>query len=163
LAQRYQDELVDDAIEVVARLHQLGKTVHIISGGLRLPIIELGRKLGIQAENIHAVDIEFDDTGHYIGFNPESILACHGGKARVCSTLIKQGERNVLIGDGVTDLEVLDIGISVIGFGGVARREEVVKRATAYTNGPGLAEVLDIILTPEELEKTCQTVRSETS
>lgn len=150
LAQRYQDELVNDAIEVIDRLHEMHKSVHIISGGLRLPIIELGKVLGIKAENIHAVDIDFNDAGHYIGFDQTAALACNGGKARICSTISKQNDNNVLIGDGVTDLEAQDVGVTVIGFGGVTRREEVVRRAAAYIEGPGLSEVLDIILTSEE-------------
>lgn len=153
LAQRYQDELVDDAIEVIAKLQQLGKDVHIISGGLRQPIIELGVLLGIAAENIHAVDISFDAEDNYEGFDQTTALACNGGKAKVCELLAKPDQRNVLIGDGVTDLEAIDVGVVVIGFGGVARRQEVVKRAAVFVDGPGLSGVLDVILTPEEKTK----------
>ncbi|HFD12875.1 MAG TPA: haloacid dehalogenase [Crenotrichaceae bacterium] len=154
LAQRYQDEIVDDAVAVVSRLQQLGKKIHIISGGLRLPILELGQFLGINQENIHAVDINFDDTGHYQGFDCSTPLACNGGKAKICAALEKAGDRNVLIGDGVTDLEAQDVGVVVIGFGGVARRDEVIKRSAAYIEGPGLSGLLDIMLTVEEKSQT---------
>lgn len=150
LAQRYQDELVDDAIEVIAKLQQLGKDVHIISGGLRQPIIELGALLGIKPENVHAVDISFDADDNYNGFDQTNVLASNGGKAKVCEMLTKADDRNVLIGDGVTDLEAIDVGVVVIGFGGVARREEVIKRAAFFVDGPGLSGILEVILTPEE-------------
>ncbi len=153
LGQRYKDELVHDAIEVIAKLHSLGKNVHIISGGLRLPIIQLGVLLGIEPANIHAVDISFDSDGRYNGFERTTALACNGGKAIVCEKLANVDDRNVLVGDGVTDLEAIEVGVVVIGFGGVARREEVVKRAAAYIDGPGLTGVLDVILTAEEKEK----------
>jgi phosphoserine phosphatase len=153
LSQRYQEELVDDAIEVIAKLQQLGKQVHIISGGLRQPIIEMGAVLGIKAENIHAVEISFDDSDHYAGFEQTSTLACNGGKAKVCESLAKANDRNVLVGDGVTDLEANEVGVIVIGFGGVVRREEVVKRAAVFVDGPGLSDVLEVILTPEEKTK----------
>ena len=153
LAQRYQEELVDDALEVITKLQQLGKDVHIISGGLRQPILELGAVLGIKPENIHAVDISFDANDNYNGFDQTSVLAANGGKAKACEMLAKTDDRNVLIGDGVTDLEAIDAGVVVIGFGGVERREEVVKRAAAFIEGPGLSGILEVILTPEEKTK----------
>lgn len=153
LAQRYQQELVADAVQVVETLLQLGKQVHIISGGLRQAIIPLGKHLGIAEQNIHAVDIQFKDNGDYAGFDVESVLAENGGKAKVAQTLLTDGQRCALIGDGVTDLEVDELGVVVIGFGGVVRREEVVRKAAVFVDGPGLSEALTIILTPEEKEK----------
>ena len=135
------------------KLQQLGKQVHIISGGLRQPIITMGAVLGIKAKNIHAVEISFDDNDHYAGFEQTSTLACNGGKAKVCGLLAKKNDRNVLVGDGVTDLEASEVGVVVIGFGGVVRREEVVKRAAVFVDGPGLSDVLEVILTPEEKTK----------
>ncbi len=153
LAQRYQEEVVDHALDVIAKLHQLGKDVHIISGGLRQPIIELGALLEIKSENIHAVDINFDEDDNYNGFDQTNVLAANGGKAKVCKMLAKANDRNVLIGDGVTDLEAIDVGVVVIGFGGVVRREEVVKRAAFFVDGPDFSDILEVILTPEEKTK----------
>ncbi|MCH9699227.1 MAG: HAD-IB family phosphatase [Gammaproteobacteria bacterium] len=153
LALRYQDALLDDAVESVNKLHQLGKRVHVISGGLRLPIIELGKVLGIPADNIHAVDIRFDEHNGYGGFDRNTPLACNGGKAKICQLLANAGEQNVLIGDGVTDLEAQQVDVFVVGFGGVVKRAEVVKRASTYVDGPGLLDVLDVILTSEEINR----------
>ncbi len=148
LRQRYLDEMVAGAEEVVGTLLDRGHEVHIVSGGLRQAVLAVGRFLGIPEANIHAVDIRFDEAGQYAGFDQASPLARAGGKAVVCKQLLDEFSgpiRPVLIGDGMTDLEAADAGVQVIGFGGVARREAMVQEASFFVEGPSLTGVLDYL------------------
>jgi phosphoserine phosphatase len=141
---------VTGAAEVVAVLQRSGRQVHIVSGGLKPAVLYLARHLGIPAAQVHAVDLVFDAAGGYLGYDETSPLARGGGKAEICRRLgLKPGEA-VLVGDGVTDLEAAEAGVTVIGFGGVARREAMARRASVYVEGPSLLPVLDVILTPLE-------------
>src|SRR5262249_12675474 len=61
IEQLYWDALVPDAREVIAALLYLGKQVYIISGGLAAPVRGFGARLGVPAENIRAVELEFNE------------------------------------------------------------------------------------------------------
>lgn len=150
VSQRYLEEMVEGAEELVAELIKQGKEVHIISGGLRHAVLKVGELLKIPDTQIHAVDIFFDEAGNYAGFDQESPLARAGGKAEVCRQILGDdfeagGSKAALIGDGITDLEAAEAGVYVIGFGGVARREAVVQGASAYIDGPGLSAALALL------------------
>jgi phosphoserine phosphatase len=137
----------------VEALHSLGKQVHIISAGIRQAVLKLGQALAIPEARIHAVELCFDNRGRYAGFDAESPLARSGGKAAVCQQALANGLSAALIGDGVTDLEAASVGVFVVGFGGVARREAVVRGADIFVAGPSLRAVLDVILSAEEQER----------
>lgn len=141
---------VPGAGEVVTALQRSGRQVHIVSGGLKPAVLSLGVHLGIPVARVHAVDVFFDAAGGYAGFDEASPLTRSGGKAEICRWLMLKPGEAVLVGDGVTDLEAADAGVAVIGFGGVARREAMARRASVYVDGPSLLPVLDVILTPQE-------------
>ncbi len=146
VSQRYLDQMVEGAVEVVSELIKQGKEVHIISGGLRQAVLSVGKLLKIPDDHVHAVDIFFDEKGSYAGFDQQSPLARAGGKAEVCRKVISPENKSAaLIGDGITDLEAAQAGVYVIGFGGVARREAVVQGASAYVDGPALTQVLELL------------------
>jgi phosphoserine phosphatase len=65
LAQQYIAEIVDGVTAVFATLQAQGKTVHIISGGLRQAILPLAAFLNVPDNCVHAVDIYFNDDGSY--------------------------------------------------------------------------------------------------
>ncbi len=145
LSHRYVDQMVDGATEVVDELMKQGLEVHIVSGGLRQAVLNVGKFLGVPDDQVHAVDIFFDEEGSYAGFDQQSPLARAGGKAEICRKVLSGKVRAALIGDGITDLEAAEAGVYVIGFGGVARREAVEQGASAYVDGPALTAVLDLL------------------
>jgi phosphoserine phosphatase len=146
LGQRYVDELVGGARETVAAVQLAGGAVHIISGGLRQPILVLANALGIPAAHVHAVDVHFDRAGCYAGFDTASPLARSGGKATVCRTIAAGGSSLAMVGDGVTDLEAREAGAFVVGFGGVIARPVVVAGADVFIAGPSLTDTLAVLL-----------------
>lgn len=151
LGRRYVETIVPGAQEVVLALKVLGKSVHIVSGGLRPAVLELAHALGVDAACVHAVGVRFDAAGHYAGYDTDSPLARSGGKAELCARVLEREPRPAaFVGDGVTDLEARQAGLYVVGFGGVVLREEVRRRADAFCPGPGLVPVLGFLLAEDE-------------
>lgn len=145
VADLYISEIVDGVKDVFSALLTQGKTVHIISGGLRQAILPLAAYLGLPENHVHAVDIYFDDAGNYLGFDQTSPLARTGGKSVVVGEL-KNEASLVMIGDGKTDLEAKQAGAYVIGFGGVVDRAIVRESADFYSSEASLHFVLDHVL-----------------
>ena len=153
LGSRYRQTLVPGAIEVVAALRLLGKNLYIVSGGLRPAVIDLAEALGIPAERVHAVALSLDEDGNYLGLAGESPLTRAGGKAEVCRRVLGGREAAaVFVGDGVTDLEAGKVCGTMIGFGGVTRREVVRRGADLFVEGPSLTALLELLVTDEERE-----------
>lgn len=151
VGERYIAEIVPGARETIARLQALGKSVHVISGGLYQPVLALALALGVPSTQVHAVAVMVDSEGSYAGFDVGSPLARKGGKAMVCRDLAHRHGRIALVGDGVTDLEARDGGAAVIGFGGVVARPLVKAGADVFVADANLTAVLPYLLTQAEL------------
>ncbi|MDQ7091510.1 MAG: HAD-IB family phosphatase [Methylococcales bacterium] len=145
LADLYISEMVDGVEEVFKTLHEQGKQIHIISGGLRQAILPLAAHLNVSEDHVHAVDVSFHEDGRYQTFNQQSPLARTGGKAEICQQINADPENMVLIGDGKTDLEAQHVGVKVIGFGGVMRREIVEQQADFYVTDKNITAILKFI------------------
>lgn len=146
LANLYIQEMVDGVRETVKTLLENGKQVHIVSGGLRQAILPLAELLGVAEENVHAVDVMFDENGDYQDFLRQSPLAMSGGKARICRRLRMRFSSLAMVGDGKTDLEAKEAGAYMIGFGGVVRRPLVEQQADCFVGEPSLTAVLPYLL-----------------
>lgn len=146
LGDLYIAQIVEGVEEVFQTLQQQHKQVHIVSGGLRQAILPLAKFLNLPESQVHAVDIYFNEDGSYRNFNQDSPLAKTGGKAVICQQLSLQPESMVMIGDGKTDLEARQVGVTVIGFGGVVERKIVAEQADFYVNHTSLVSVLAYIL-----------------
>lgn len=146
LADLYIQEMVDGVQETIKALLEQGTQVHIISGGLRQAILPLARHLGLREDQVHAVDVLFDEQGDYQDFSRHSALAMSGGKARVCRRLRMRFPSLAMVGDGKTDLEAKEAGAYMIGFGGVVRRSLVEEQADCYVSDSSLVAVLPYLL-----------------
>ncbi len=146
LAELYIAQMVEGVGETVKTLLDNGKQVHIISGGLRQAILPLAALLGIPEDNVHAVDVEFDDSGRYVDFARHSPLAVSGGKARICRRLRMVHSSLVMVGDGKTDLEAKEAGAYMIGFGGVVKRHLVEEQADVFVSDSSLTAILPYVL-----------------
>ncbi len=144
LGERYVATLVPGVRELVAALAAEGREVHIVSGGLRQPVVVLAEALGLPADRVHAVTVDLDELGRYRGWDREAPTARSGGKAEVVARLAA-GRPVVMVGDGITDLETQAAGARVIGFGGVAVRAAVREGADAWVAGPSLLPVGAIV------------------
>jgi phosphoserine phosphatase len=142
LGDLYIQEMVDGVKEVFATLIGQGKEVHIISGGLRQAILPLASVLHVPEHHVHAVDIYFNADGSYANFDENAPLARSGGKHEICTQLLNGKSSLVLIGDGKTDMEAKQPGVTVIGFGGVCDRAVVRELADRFVEDANLSAVL---------------------
>ena len=145
VADLYIREIVDGAKEVFSSLLAQGREVHIISGGLRQAILPLAGVLGVLDNHVHAVDIQFNDDGSYKGYDERSPLARSGGKHEICQRLLNGKQSLVLIGDGKTDMEAKQPGVTVIGFGGVCSRAVVKELADKFVDDANLTPILSLL------------------
>lgn len=148
----YKERAVPDAKEVVDALHFLGKRVGIVSGGLLPPVQALARHLGIAFEHVVAVPLQFHADGRYAGFDRTCPLWRNGGKIEVLRAFAPALRPLAFVGDGVTDLETQGVAADLfVGFGGVVPRPAVKAKAETFVDGPGLAGLLPLVLTSNEL------------
>ena len=150
---------------MIAVLQHLGHEVYIISGGLEEPVREFGISLGVSADHIRAVGVEYDELvgawwshhqgqeAHYLDHS-RGALAMSEGKAEIVHELL--GGRpgtSLLVGDGTSDLlagEAVDL---FVGFGGVAARPKVEAGAPVFVRSPGLAPILPLAAGPSAMSR----------
>lgn len=148
LARQYVERLVPDAAAVVLALRTEGIRVRIVSGGLLPAVLAVADALNIAHDDVAAVDIRFDRSGAYAGFDEESPLARSGGKCDVLAAW-KAGaadDRTMLVGDGATDAEAAEVVDLFIAYAGVAERAAVIDAADAVIRSASLAPVLPLAL-----------------
>jgi phosphoserine phosphatase len=141
LGREYVDGLVPDARETVAALLWLGKTVRVLSGGLRPPVEAVAAALGILAGDVAAVGIDFAEDGSYAGFERASPLARSGGKPVVLADW-DLPRPALLVGDGATDLEARPAVDAFAAYMGVAFRPAVAAGADVVVASESLAPIL---------------------
>ncbi|HEX9937757.1 MAG TPA: HAD-IB family phosphatase [Longimicrobium sp.] len=141
VGREYVAALLPDAREVVAALRWLGKTVRIVSGGLRPPVEHVARELGLATADVAAVEIEFGADGAYRGFDSASPLARSGGKEGVIGAW-NLPRPALLVGDGHTDLEARPAVDAFVAYMGVVWRPAVAEGADFLLRGLSLAPVL---------------------
>ncbi len=129
LGEEYVRTIMEGAHEAVSALREAGVHVIIVSGGIREAVAVLGRSLAVPDQDIHAVALQFTQSGEYAGFDAESPLARSGGKPLLVRGL--DLARPVLaVGDGITDAELRTVNPpaadALAAFTGVATRAPVV-------------------------------------
>ena len=132
IAAKYIATIEPDATEALGRIRAAGWQIAIVSGGFTEAILPLAKVLGI--ERVYAVELYFDTTGKYTGFNENSPTARARGKNVVTQMLRKEfnAREVVMVGDGASDLEVKGDADRFIGFGRYADRPKVRAGADAF-------------------------------
>lgn len=132
IGQRYIDTIEPTAKSTIAALMERGWTVVILSGGFRPIIAPLAHVLGVS--RIEAVDLFFDATGKFQGYDTAYPTTRSGGKPQVITELKQQLRpvQTVMVGDGVSDLEAKPVVDRFIGFGRYTVRSKVQAGADAF-------------------------------
>lgn len=156
----YRDHVVADAQAVIAALHELGKQVFIVSGGLRDAVADFGDWLGVPADHIFAVGMEYNqlsgewwryhrqnDSEQYLAIESHPLTAT-GGKTDVIQSEIRANYpgRAMLIGDGLSDLEARPAVDLFVGFGGAVKRARIAAEADVYIDTPALSPIVALTL-----------------
>lgn len=121
----YSKNLLPGLPKAIDKFRKIGN-IFIVSGGYKTSMIRSASFLKIPKSNIFANELLFDDDGNYLDFDKNSPLWRNYGK-KIAINLIK--EKNplptILIGDGYSDLECLDIVDLFICFTGVIKRNNI--------------------------------------
>lgn len=159
IEERYWETIVPDAREVIAALHLLGKQVFIISGGLAEPVRGFGKRLGVPAENIRAVELEYNELSGdwwryyeprertrqtYLDYNEGPLTVSSGKPAIIRELAGRTHGRRLMVGDGSSDLATRGEVDLFVGFGGVVAREKVQREADIFVYANSLAPILPL-------------------
>jgi phosphoserine phosphatase len=155
----YYETMVEDAMAVVNALHFLNKKVFVISGGLVDAVRGFARRLGISADRVRAVELEYNElagewwrtdepqTQHnktYLEY-VEGPLTVSSGKPQIIRELAGADTgRRFMIGDGSSDLATRPVVDLFVGYGGVVARDKVQKDSDVFIACPSLAPVLPL-------------------
>ena len=143
LSEMYMSTIAPGAAETVSRWVRDGIVIALVSGGIRQAIIPLAMKLGLSSTNVHAVDLRFDSSGVYAGFDDTSPLSTAVGKRDVVKSL--KLDRPLLgVGDGSTDLAIREVADTFAAFTGFTARGPVMRAADVVVDS---FEQLDRIVT----------------
>ena len=142
LAKAYVAALAPGAKKAIAALFEIGKTIVLVSGGLRQAIEPLAAALDVASGWLCAVDVRFDAAGKFAGFDESSPLTTSSGKAEVVRAMALP-RPIVLVGDGATDLAARPAVDCFVAYTGFVRREAVAAKADHVA--PNFGAVLDIV------------------
>lgn len=156
---KYWDTMVPDAQAVIAALKFLGKEVFIISGGLAEPVRGFGRRLGVTADHIRAVELEYNElsgdwwryyepgsqkSATYLDYD-EGPLTISSGKPAIVDELAGDRHgRRLMVGDGSSDLATKSVVDLFVGFGGVVARQKVKDESEVFISARSLAPILPL-------------------
>lgn len=156
---RYYETMVPDADAVIAALRFLNKQVFIISGGLADPVRGFGARLGVTADHIRAVDLEYNElAGEWWRYHEPSTqygqtyfaydegpLTVSSGKPQIVRELAGSlPGRRMMVGDGSSDLATKSVVDLFVGFGGVVTRAKVRDESDAFVKINSLAPILPL-------------------
>lgn len=132
IGRRYIETVEPEALAAIAAARAAGWTPMIISGGFRNAIRPLADYLGI--ERVEAVDLFFDGSGNYTGYDEAYPTTRSGGKPEVIARLKRElsPSKIVMVGDGASDLETKPVVDLFVGFGRYTAREKVKREAAAF-------------------------------
>jgi phosphoserine phosphatase len=128
LADAYCTTIAPGAAGAIADLRAAGVVVRVVSSGIRQAIEPVIASIGLEAGNLHAVDIQFDAEGTYLGYDTASDLTRATGKAALVESL-KLPRPILAVGDGSTDLAMRPVTDWFAAFTGFVRRDAVVRSA----------------------------------
>ncbi len=163
IAQAYRETVIPDAGEVIAALQAMGSEVFIVSGGLFEPVRDFGVWLGVPRENIFAVNMEYDQLAgkwwrywdqpggqnpraNYLAIESNPLTGTLGKNQIISRIRATHPGRVLMIGDGLSDLEVSEDVDLFVGFGGAIYRERIAAESPIYIHKPTLAPILPLAL-----------------
>jgi phosphoserine phosphatase len=152
LGHHYFKRQAPDVSDVIQLLKRLNKMVYVVSAGLYPAVRIFGELLQVPPENIFAVDIQFDDNGHFVDFERTSPLITRNGKRDIVNRLRMLHPTIIHIGDGMNDYVTYDLVTRFIGYGGAFYRENMAARCKYYINTLSLAPLLPLSLTQKEYQ-----------
>lgn len=147
LAEAYWENTAPGAAAAIERLKSESVRLVVVTSGIHDAVEPFVARLGMGAEDVHAVHLEFDKNGRYRTFDRSAPLVVFGGKRIVAESLAL--ERPILaVGDGITDAEIRPAADAFAAFTGFVRRDAIVAIADFVVGS--FADVERLVLDGEE-------------
>ena len=143
LSRAYIEQMAPGCADAIHKFRGEAVRVVLVSGGIRQAILPLAAHLGIDASDVHAVDVQFGVNGEYAAFDHSSPLATSIGKHAVVESC-RLPRRIVGMGDGSTDVAMKGAVDTFVAFTGFTARESVVKQADVVLQS--FAELATLVL-----------------
>ncbi|MCA9390343.1 HAD-IB family phosphatase [candidate division WWE3 bacterium] len=144
LGDYYYQQLTPGAKETIEVLKKQDVRIVLISGSFQRSLDVLGKKLGLQGNDIFGVELIHSRNGKYESIDDGQLLVNDFGKLRLLETL-KLPHPILMVGDGITDLECQKAVDYFVGFGGVVERTVVRNSADAFLTDKNLQHVLQYV------------------
>lgn len=145
LAQHYYDTRTPGLDALLDWAREQHRAIFVISAGVNPAVSLFAKQLNIPSEQVFAVDLSFDNNGHYQDFDRQSPMTQPAGKRTIVNNIAKSHAHLVYIGDGKNDLEVKDDVDMFIGYGGAFYRPSMASACQYYIREHTLAGVINII------------------
>lgn len=155
LAQEYINTTVKSAEFVIQTLLNSHINVYIISGGLLAPVRKFGEHLGIQTDNIFAVDLNYSSDncdGFYTSYKETPLTLSHGKVDIINLIQSKNPGKTLLIGDGMSDALTKDHVDLFIGYGGIIERDKVKQISDVFFQCESLLPLLAFVQSDEIID-----------
>lgn len=129
LGQAYIETIAPGAVDAVTEWRSRGVCVILLSSAIRHSILRVAQHIGLDSDEVYAVDVRFDAIGAWAGFDKSSPLATAVGKRDIIANA--GFPRPILaVGDGSTDLAIRgSADAEFAAFTGFVSRREVVENA----------------------------------
>ncbi|CAN5685401.1 phosphoserine phosphatase [soil metagenome] len=143
LAEAYWSNVAPGAADAIGRMSRAGVRLDVVTSGFHEAVAPFAARLGVPAERVHAVRVEFDARGNYSSFDAGAPLAVQGGK-RIVAEALGLKAPVLAVGDGITDAEIRPVASAFAVFTGFVRRDSVVAIADFIVSS--FAEVERLVL-----------------
>jgi len=150
LGERYYQNRTEHIEHAIQILHDLGKSVHIASAGLRQAIKPFAKRLHIPDDKVDAVNVSFNEDGTYKGYQTDSLLI--ENKEQIVANLKEKYPRIVHVGDGMNDVGAAEVATRFIGYGGRNYRPNVARLSDYYVLCQSALAFLPLLLTQQEAD-----------
>lgn len=136
--------------EVCQLLMQLGKTLWVASAGFQPSVGGFAERLGMPADNVHALQLTFDNDGAFVSMPPHQPFCKVDGKSTLLHTARQDFQRIAMIGDGANDFACAAAADRFVGFGGHYRRPNLRAHCQHYVEHADACLFLPLLLTEAE-------------
>jgi len=150
LGETYFEHKTPDILAVLQTFLAHGKHIYIVSAGLQKSVENFAALLGVNTDNVFAVDLSFDHAGNYLDFDRSSPMVFGDGKKKVVARLKEKHPEIAYVGDGLNDVAVIDLVTRFIGYGGSFYRENIKALSDFYITEKTMMPLLELCLTGDE-------------
>jgi phosphoserine phosphatase len=145
LATAYNHQRTPDINTVIHALQQQNIALYIVSAGVNPSVTLFAQHLNIEKSHVFAVDLSFDATGQYTGYDTGCPMTRASGKRLIVKKIQETHPNIAYVGDGQNDMDVYNDVARFVGYGGAFYRKAMDEQCAFYIREPSMLSLLDIL------------------